>query len=140
MKYTGTEDNIYVVKLENGDKLISCLTSLAEELNINFATITGIGAVKDPHVGYFVVNQKRYIEKRYEGNFELLSLKGNISIKEGKPFCHIHVILGDAEFKTFGGHLLDADVTVTMEIIIKPLKVDVERTIDGESSLYLWKI
>lgn len=140
MKYTRTEDSIYVVKLEKGDSVLSSLTSLAEELNINFATVSGIGAVKDPHIGYFVVNQKRYIEKRYEGNFELLSLKGNIAIKEGKPFCHIHVILGDAEFKTFGGHLLDADVTVTMEIIIKPLKVAVERTIDGESSLYLWKI
>ncbi len=140
MKYIKTEDSVYVVKLEKGDGVVSSLTSLSEELNINFATVSGIGAVKDPHIGYFVVNQKRYIEKRYEGNFELLSLKGNITIKEGKPSCHIHVILSDAEFKTFGGHLLDADVTVTMEIVIKPLKVDVERTMDGDTSLYLWKI
>lgn len=140
MKYTRTEDDIYVVKLEKGDEVISCLTSLADELNINFATVTGIGAVKNPHLGYFVVNQKRYIEKRYEGNFEILNLKGNIAIKEGKPCCHIHVILGDAEFKAFGGHLLEMVVTVTMEIIIKPLKIDVERTKDGESSLYLWNV
>lgn len=140
LKYARTEDSIYVVKMEKGDKVISSLTSLADELNINFATVAGIGAVKDPHIAYFVVNQKRYIEKRYEGNFELLSLKGNIAVKEGKPFCHIHVMLGDAEFKVFGGHLMETEVTVTMEIIIKPLNIDVERTKDGESSLYLWNV
>jgi len=140
MKYRKTEDSIYLVRLEKGDKVISSLTSLANELEINSAVITGIGAVKDPHIGYFVVKQKRYIEKRYEGNFELLSMKGNIAVKEGKPFCHIHVMFSDAEFKAFGGHLLEMVVTVTMEIVIIPLKINLERTRDGGTSLYLWNV
>ena len=58
MKYIITEDSIYVVKLEKGDSVLASLTSLAEDLNINFATVTGIGAVKDPHIGYLLSTRR----------------------------------------------------------------------------------
>jgi len=140
MKHKQTEDGNFLIKLEPGDRVINAINSIMEYLNIKAGLITGIGAVNNPTLGYFDINQKKYIEKTLTGNFEVLSLNGNIAQKEEKPFCHIHVILGDNEMKTFGGHLIEMEVTVTLELIVIPLKENLRRTPDETTSLWLWNL
>lgn len=57
----------------------------------------GIGSLRNPVVGYYSEEEKRYRSIELSGTFELLSLNGNISLKDGKPFAHLHVTLGDEE-------------------------------------------
>ncbi len=140
MKYTKTDDCKYLVKLEIGEKVMESLNSLAQKLDIKSGMITGIGAVKDPKIGYFDAHNKKYIEKQFKEDYELLSLAGNIAKKEGKLFFHIHVILGDEKFQTFGGHLFETEVAVTAEIIITPVDYELERTFDEKTELWLWKL
>jgi len=140
MKYTKTDDGKYLVKLEIGEKVMKSLNSLAQKLDIKSGTITGIGAVKDPKTGYFDAHNKKYIEKQFKGDYELLSLSGNIAKKEGTLFFHIHVILGDENFQTFGGHLFETEVAVTAEIIITPVDCELKRAFDEKTELWLWNL
>ncbi|MEO2152751.1 MAG: DUF296 domain-containing protein, partial [Thermococcus sp.] len=65
--------------------------------------------------------------KRIElfGTFELLTLLGNVSIKDGRPFAHLHVTLGNASGDVFGGHLMRGEVFVAelyvQELLGEPL-------------------
>lgn len=140
MKYTKTQEGKYLIKLEIGDRIVSSLNSLGDKLEIKSGIISGIGAIRNPRLGYFDVHNKKYIEKNLKGDYELLSLLGNMAEKEGKPFFHIHVVLGDENFNTTGGHLMETEVAVTAEIVIIPADYELKRGFDEKTGLWLWKL
>jgi len=76
-----------------------------------------------------------YDKKVFKDEMELISLHGNLSLVDGKPFVHIHVSLGDSEFKVWGGHLFNAKVAVTCEIFFRPFKANVYREFNPDIGL-----
>ena len=76
--------------------------------------------------------KKEYIPKRFaEGiNYEIITLNGNISRLEGKPFVHVHITLGDQNYKVFGGHLGSANISITAEIYINVVDEAIDRKLD----------
>ena len=56
-----------------------------------------------------------------------MQLSGNISMKEGEPFVHAHVVLGGPDFQCRSGHLFAANVAVTVELHLLPLGFEIER-------------
>jgi predicted DNA-binding protein with PD1-like motif len=73
-------------------------------------------------LGYYHLEHKDYLRKTFsEMDYELISLTGNISLKDGNPYIHVHAALGDNQFRVFGGHLFEAEVAVTAEVSIIPL-------------------
>ncbi|MCK4532030.1 MAG: DUF296 domain-containing protein, partial [Candidatus Aenigmarchaeota archaeon] len=60
-----------------------------------------------------------------------------VSLSEGKLKVHAHVIIGDKEFRTFGGHLVEGIVLPTCEIVFFPFEEMIERKMDGETGLAL---
>jgi hypothetical protein len=55
---------------------------------------------------------------------EVLALGGNISLKDGQPFVHAHVILADGDGGAYGGHLAENSVVFALEFVIQELKAD----------------
>ena len=49
---------------------------------------------------------------------------------EGEPIVHCHVVLGDREMRTFGGHLFEATTSVTVEIFMRVFEGEVSRKFD----------
>jgi uncharacterized protein len=49
---------------------------------------------------------------------ELLSLIGNIALKDGKPRVHAHAVVGKRDGPAHGGHLLQARVRPTCEVVL----------------------
>ncbi|MBT4761213.1 MAG: DNA-binding protein [Bdellovibrionaceae bacterium] len=118
------KNNNYVVVLEVGDKIIESLTNFAIEHKLKGAVFSGIGAAKDVELGAYDLGNKDYIRKVFtETDYELISLDGNLSLKDGTPFVHIHASFGGHDFKVFGGHLFEATVAVTAEIYVTPIDV-----------------
>ena len=120
MEYNKNKNHI-LLRLENGDEIMNSITEIAVKENINFASITGIGAVNNVEIGLFDFKSKQYKRDRLDGEYELTSLLGNVSMKDRKQFVHIHVNISDQNYKVFGGHLFSANITATGEIIIKVL-------------------
>ena len=77
-------DNSYVVRLNKGEEIIASLKELCNNENIKLAEITGLGASNLVEIGVFNVNTKEYNTKVFEGMFEITSLVGNSTRKDGE--------------------------------------------------------
>lgn len=136
MKSTNT-GNFNFIKLDKGEELIQCLNSFSIEKGVRSGFLTGIGVLKNVELGYFDLKKNSYDMKLFEGEYELLSLMGNIAISEGKPSPHIHVVLGNKDFNCFGGHLLRGFVGITCEMVLAVTEMNIERIYDPDTKLRL---
>ncbi|MFH0818475.1 MAG: PPC domain-containing DNA-binding protein [Patescibacteria group bacterium] len=135
-----TIDNQHIIILEKEEELIETLTAYCGDQNIQAGIITGIGSTNDAILKYFNQDTKEYIAKKFsEKNFEIISLAGNVSFIQDKPFTHIHAVLSDENYTTFSGHLGSAIIGVTCEIIITAINDAWHRQYDDESKLNLIK-
>lgn len=138
MLLKGSNEGSLLVVLNKGDRLVEKLTQLMTEHGIQGGSISGVGALKDVELGYYELEQKTYLRKTFsDGDFELLSLNGNLSLKDNAPYIHVHAVLGNRDFTTFGGHLFEAVVAVTVELTVIPLGMMPTRTLNPGIGLAL---
>jgi predicted DNA-binding protein with PD1-like motif len=127
----------YQLRLEAGDELMSTLTAFAEHERIHYASLTGLGAVQSISLAYFVRDTKAYEIHDLDEQFELLGLTGNISLKDGTPFPHVHASVGRRDLTVLGGHIMKAVAWPTIEVWVSPESTAVNRLPDEESGLAL---
>tara|TARA_B100000959_G_C14791125_1_gene545639 strand:+ start:205 stop:636 length:432 start_codon:yes stop_codon:yes gene_type:complete len=139
MKYK-KENNQILVVLEKGDKIMESLYNVAQDNNIEFGWVNGIGAIHDITIGSYPSKIKEYIKKVFNDEYELTSLIGNITIKDENPFVHAHVTISDEDCNAFGGHLFEATTAVTCEMIINVSNNKVNRSFNKNIGLYLWNL
>lgn len=84
MEYKRSGSDI-LVRLDKGDKIKECLTELAKAEQIQTGFVSGIGAVDQVELSYFLPEEQKYQTKKFEGSFEVLSLKGTLSIFDKNP-------------------------------------------------------
>jgi predicted DNA-binding protein with PD1-like motif len=125
-----------LVVLDKEQNLVQALTEVAISQRLQGGFITGIGAVKDVQLGYYDLHKKDYIRKTFsEEDYELIALNGNITLREGLPYVHLHTAIGRSDFSVVGGHLFEAVVAVTAEVYITPFGVMPERTFNSSLGL-----
>lgn len=146
-------EKIVMGKLSHNADLLQELTDFCNENNIKTAWISVIGAVKNIKLGFYDQNKFQYLNldqddiygieaaKNIESKpFEIASCTGNVSLKENKPFLHMHIVVSNREGKCFGGHLMPGTQVFAGEFIIHVLKgEDLTRELDKETKLQLWK-
>ncbi len=137
MKYRKVGEKIFV-SLQTGDLINKSLTEISVKENISNAWINGIGAIDSVEVGYMDVVNKKYQKRNFNDNYELISLIGNITIKDGVPFVHTHITFSDTEYKVFGGHLFDAKITATGEIILTVADSKIDRQFNENVGIHTW--
>lgn len=135
MKYS--VGSFHVFRAPMGSELLSYIRDYAEKNHVKMGLVFAIGSIKNPKVGYFDEKSEGYITIELKGTYELLSAQGNISIKDGRPFPHVHVIVGDRTGKCFGGHLIEAEVFVAEVTIVELSGTPLERNISVKG-LSLW--
>ncbi len=127
----------YLVRLETGEELVGTFARFCDDQRIDTAAVAGIGTVHGAVLGYFDREGKQYVRRTVEGDCELVSLQGNVSLKEGKPYLHAHVVLGTRDFQALAGHLFEAKVAATCELVVRQLPGMVQRKKDEKSGLWL---
>jgi predicted DNA-binding protein with PD1-like motif len=135
-----TEARKIMGRLAKGDDLLAALTNICQEMGITLGEVKAIGAVSKARVGYYHQDSRQYEWLDLDRHLEVLALEGNISLKDGKPFVHGHVTLGDGEGRAFGGHLAEGSIVFALEFVIQELKADksLNRQMDEETGLFLW--
>ena len=113
------DDSRILITLAKGDYINKSFESFAENKGIGCAWINGIGGLENPEIGFYSINNKSYVRKHFKGEYELTSLLGNITIKDGKSFAHTHITFSDTDYRVFGGHLFDAKITLAGEFIMQ---------------------
>jgi len=130
----------FVGQLPYGADLYDGLTQIVQKENIRLGRIQGIGATTHAKVAFFDQNTKVYNPIEFPGRLEILSLSGNVSIRDGKPFVHAHLVLSDPQGKAVGGHLLPGTTLFACEVFIEELEGDdLVRALDPRTGLHLWK-
>lgn len=127
-----------LVRLQPGDKVQASLRMALLQLGYKAAWVTGIGVVNEVELGFFEMESKNYVRKLLPGSWEICSLTGNLSFKEGIPFCHAHVSLSGPDFAMVGGHLFEATIHAAGECLLTPLEFPLTRSQDPETGLFLW--
>ncbi|HEY7335765.1 MAG TPA: PPC domain-containing DNA-binding protein [Bryobacteraceae bacterium] len=130
-------DHAVVVVFDTGDEVISGLTQLAKDRRITAGHFTAIGAFSDAGLGYFDWQKKDYLKNRVNEQVEVVSLVGDIAIDKGEPKVHAHAVLGKRDGSAMGGHLLEAHVRPTLELVLQTSPERLQRKFDPESGLAL---
>ena len=129
-------DSTYVVRLAKGEEVVASLEKLAQQEDISFADIRGIGAADEVTVGIFETAAREYHKFTYTGDFEITSLLGTITRQAGNPYLHLHIPVGNPQQAFFtGGHLNRAVISATCEIVVTALPGTVGRRFDEETGL-----
>lgn len=127
----------FVVVFDSGDEVIDGLLACAREHDLSAAHFTGIGAFRAATLGFFELDRKDYHEIEVEEQVEVLTLAGNIALHDGEPKVHAHVVLGKREGSALGGHLLQAHVRPTLEVVLTETPETLQREIDEATGLPL---
>lgn len=120
--------------------LYDAISKIAEQEDIRIGKVTAIGAVSEATIAYFDQDTKEYKTIHLKDKLEILNCTGNISLKNGKPFLHAHIIVGDKHGNAFGGHLMNGTKVFACEIFIEEFSgEDLNREKDEDTNLFLWK-
>ena len=132
------EQNSIYIRLNKGEEIFSSLYKIIEEYNIQSGWISGIGAICKVEIGSYNLKNKNYNKTKLVNHYELISLMGNISKKNEKPFLHIHIVMSDDKCQVYGGHLFSAEILATGEFFIKKTQTYINRKYDKNIGLPLW--
>ncbi len=108
----------FALRLDAGEEIVTALAAFAADRGVRAGMISGLGAVGETELGFFVRATRSYVRRRFTGEYEIGSLVGNLSELEGRPFPHCHLMIAGQDFAAHAGHLFSAIVTVTAEIQI----------------------
>ncbi|MFH1034702.1 MAG: PPC domain-containing DNA-binding protein [Pseudomonadota bacterium] len=124
---------------KDGD-LLAELTKVCQEAGITLGGVRAIGAVTKARIGYYDQASRVYEFLELNQDLEILALMGNVSLKDGQPFVHAHVTLGDAQGRAFGGHLVEGCQIFACEFEIEQYasQAPLERVWDEPTGLMLW--
>jgi predicted DNA-binding protein with PD1-like motif len=134
------QEKSFAIVMETGDEVMASLLSFAKEKHLAAAHFTGIGAFSHVVLGYFDWEKKDYIRIAVNEQVELVSLLGDIGLEKGAPKTHAHSVIGKRDGTAMGGHLLEAVVRPTLEIIVVESPANLRREFDPASGLALIKL
>src|SRR5512142_3193604 len=127
----------FVLICEKGDEVNREMAAFAESHRLAASHFTAIGAFRNVTLGFFDRDKKRYEKISIQEQVEVLSLVGDIALKDGKPQIHAHVVIGKSDGSAHGGHLLEAHVWPTLEIVLEESPEHLRRKLDPETGLAL---
>jgi len=140
MRVEASSKRILTGRLEKGADLLEALTGICREAGITLGRVEAIGAIERGRIGYYDQDAREYVFTDVPGAHEIVSLAGNVSIKDGESFVHVHVALAGVDGRVVGGHLAPGSVVFACEYVIQELDgPPLARARDEATGLPLWK-
>ena len=100
-------DNTIFARIDKGEEILEQLKEIALQEHIKLASVSALGAINDFTVGVFKTAEKKYDANEFQGYYEITSLTGTITTKDGEYYAHLHMSAGNEKGEVFGGHLKD---------------------------------
>ncbi|MBF0551025.1 MAG: DNA-binding protein [Deltaproteobacteria bacterium] len=127
-------------RVPQGGDLLEFLTQLCREKNLSLGVVWALGAVTQANIGFYDQVEKRYCEVVFDRELELTACQGNISLKDGLPFVHLHANFGDRDGSTWSGHVMAGTNIFACEYTIIELTGEpLIRGLDPSTGLFLWR-
>jgi predicted DNA-binding protein with PD1-like motif len=129
----------YFLRLLRGEDIPATIAAFVAEKSLGGAFFTGLGAIEGVKLGYYDLEQRKYLERDYPGDVELANMTGNVTYVDGEPFTHVHATIMTDKFETFSGHLFSGVVAVTVEVNLVATDHKLTRETDETTGLKLIK-
>lgn len=124
-----------------GEDLFESVERYAREHHLTQAWVQALGAVS--HLSFYFYDQdaQRYEQRHIPEKLEILNCTGNVSLKDGKPFPHLHLTCAGHDGKAVGGHLTPGTKVFACEILFFVLQgpEPLQRQFDVKTGLHLWQ-
>jgi predicted DNA-binding protein with PD1-like motif len=131
----------FILIFEIGDELAEGLLQFAKEQKLSAASFKAVGALSSVRLGWFSWESKKYEPSvTLDEQVELLSLIGDVALKDGEPVVHAHAVIGRKDGTAHGGHLLEAHIRPTCEVVLTESPAHLQKFIDPQSGLALIKL
>ena len=135
------EPKTFVLIFHTGDEIASLLQRFAKRQGLEGSSFTAIGALSHAKLGWLNWETKKYDPACVlDEQVELLSLIGDIAFKDGEPLVHAHAVVGRSDGTAHGGHLLEARVRPTCELILTESPSRLQKKLDPKSGIALIQI
>jgi predicted DNA-binding protein with PD1-like motif len=133
-------DHRYQLRFMSGEKAIAALLDFCHAEEIGYAALSGLGAVSSVDLAYFNDETFEYETHKIDEQLEVIGLTGNITIKDGAPFAHVHATFGARDLSVKGGHIMEMTVKPNLEIWLTRGTEEVVRLPDEDSGLHLMSL
>lgn len=128
--YYVEEADQYLMRFEDDEIFPDRLLEFLAARSLRAGAFSGIGAMRALTIAFFDTGSKRYLERDFDEQMEVLALTGNVAVHEGAPLVHAHVTLGRNDYSVIGGHLRRGVVRPTLEVALRVYPWSIERKID----------
>jgi predicted DNA-binding protein with PD1-like motif len=133
----GEHMRTFAFVFEPDENPIALLRRLAQEYQLTSCQITAVGGFSRATFGFFDRAKRKYIEIPIDEQVEVLSLLGDVGHDGSTRVVHIHGVVGLRDGTTRGGHLLDATVWPTLEVIVSEWPAYLRKRFDPALGLAL---
>lgn len=128
----------FALVFETGDRVMDGLEAFAQREGLTAASFSAIGAFSDAVTSYFDWESKDYLENRVDEQVEVASLNGDVALApDGAQTVHVHVVLGRRDGSAIAGHLVEAHVRPTLEVVLTETPAHLQKVVDKASGLAL---
>lgn len=111
-----------VLRLDQGEELLSCVTEVCQAEHVPAALVSGIGFTTEMRVRVFDKDEKRFLFQTLRESMEIVSLTGNVLQTERGLFAHLHIMAADRSMRVRGGHLVHCTIGATGELVLDVLE------------------
>lgn len=144
MEYRRAGETLYL-RIDKGEEVMETIREVCRREGIGGGSFHGIGACDKAILSTWIEAASDFIFHTKEGMLEMVSLMGNISLDgEGTPFLHAHGIFSfvgeDGEVAVVAGHLLEAHISYTGEIILHAPPFSIGRSFDERAGIEVWAL
>ena len=114
-------------RVKPGNELLTEITEYCAEHAVLSGVIIGIiGSVERAKLNFLIELPGKYESVEYSGPLEIVCAQGSVALKDNNPIVHIHIQLSSQEVCR-GGHLAEATVFSTAEVVIGELDWQLQR-------------
>ena len=127
--------SVHVFRVKPGQELLGEISRHCGERGITSGVVVGIiGSVQRARLNFLIDLPGKYEGVDYDGPLEIVCAQGSVALKGDDTIVHIHIQLSDRELSR-GGHLAEATVFSTAEVVIGELDTQLRREADSYTGL-----
>ena len=128
-------NKVHVFRVKPGQELLGQIVAYCQEHNISSGVIIGIiGSVESARLNFLTALPGKYESVHYAGPLEIVCAQGSVALRNDSPIIHIHIQLSRQDLCR-GGHLAEATVFSTAEVVIGELDQQLRRETDSYTGL-----
>lgn len=124
-----------MIRMDPGEEVIRTLTEICKKEKITLGYFNALGAADMLELGVYDVREQVYHKEDFHGAYEITSLFGTVSEKDGEVYLHAHLTASAMHGKTVGGHLNAAVISGTCEMALTVLEGHIGRKVNPLTGL-----